>query len=262
MRVQWVTVLVLSCLASVSRAVDVTVCGQHIAPGEIGVMQNDIDCTGSSERIAAIYLGDHATLSMNGHTITATDVDGVVSDVARRCVIQGPGTITGGVTAIRGAIKTRMIVTNVTLTNNLNAIDVALGRADLTDVTSSSTRSGVWAGNIRATRVSVNVDFAGDCILGGTLRGTDVTVSGCHTGVYMQRAVRVTRLDDRDNLTVGVLATRVRLVDSVVTGNIFIGSPLDILSPRRPVLLNTSCDASAQLIDDTVGPTWGVCAGD
>jgi hypothetical protein len=78
----------------------------------------------------------------------------------------------------------------------------------------------------------------------------------------MLRSVRVTRLDDRDNAIIGVTATRVRLVDSVVTGNTFIGDPLDILSRRRPLLVNTSCDASAQWIDDTVGPTWGVCAGD
>jgi hypothetical protein len=44
----------------------------------------------------------------------------------------------------------------------------------------------------------------------------------------------VTRLDARDNVTVGITAKSVRLEDSVVTGNTFLGAPLDMLTRRRP----------------------------
>jgi len=260
--VKRVAIAVVLFASSVAGAVDLTECGQHVSPGSVAIVQNDIDCTGSPERLAAVYLGDQATLQLNGHTITArSDIDGVVGDVARRCAIIGPGVITGAATGIVGA-KTRMTITSVTLTGNRNAIDLPLGRLDLIDVTSSSTFAGISGGDIRATRLAVTTNSGGNCIMGSKLRGVDVTVTGCHTGITMLRSVRVEGLDDRDNLTVGVTATRVRLINSVVTGNIFIGQALDILSRRRPVLTNTTCDASAQWINDTVGPAWGVCAGD
>ena len=257
-----IAVLLLIASASAADAVDVTACGQHVGPGETGVLQSDVDCTASAEPIAAVYLGNRATLSLNGHTIIArADIDGVLGDVARRCTIEGPGTITGARTAFASG-QTRMTIRDVTLVGNRGSIDVPLGRVDLTDVTASSSVGGVRAETVRATRVTVTTNGGGDCILGGTFRGTDVTVTGCHTGIAMQYGVRATRLDDRDNVTVGVVGSRVRLVDSVVTGNTFLGQPLDLLSRRRPSLLLTTCDASAQLIDQTVGPAWGVCAGD
>jgi hypothetical protein len=258
----WTIVLVLL-LASSARGVVVTDCGQHVAPGDTGVLENDVVCTSSSEAIAAVYLGDRATLSLNGHAIIARpDLAGVASDAARRFAVIGPGVITGAALGVAGGAAARATLQNLTLADNRSSIDVPLGRLDMTDVTSHSTDEGIRARDVRAERVSVDVDFAGDCILGRSFRGTDVVVTGCYTGIGMLSRVRAVRLDDRNNLTIGVSTNRARLVDSVVTGNDFIGQPLDLLTQRRPVLVRTTCDASAQRLDSTVGPTWGVCAGD
>jgi hypothetical protein len=255
-------IVVLLLVASTARGVAVTECGQHVAPGDTGVLADDVDCSASSEAIAAVYVGDRATLSLNGHVLIARpDLDGVASDAARRFAIIGPGVITGAALGVAGGAA-RVTMQDVTLGANRDGIDVPLGRLYMTDVTSHSTNGGIRARNIVAERVTVDVDFNGDCILGDSFRGTDVIVTGCHTGIGMLSRVRAVRLDDRNNLTTGVSTNRARLVDSIVTGNIFIGHPLDLLTGRRPVLIRTTCDASAQIVDQTVGPSWGVCTGD
>ena len=261
-RHSWTVVVILLLLASPARSVVVTSCGQHVAPGDTGVLADDVDCSSSSEALAAVYLGDRATLSLNGHVLIARpDLAGVASDAARRFAIVGPGVITGAALGVAGGAA-RVTMQNVVLAANRDSIDVPLGRLYMTDVTAHSTSGGIRASNIVAERVTVDVDFNGDCILGDRFRGTDVIVTGCYTGIGMLSSVRAVRLDDRNNLTIGVSTSRARLVDSLITGNIFIGQPLDLLTRRRPVLVRTTCDASAQLVDQTVGPTWGVCAGD
>ena len=115
--------------------------------------------------------------------------------------------------------------------------------------------------NILANHLTV-MTAQHDCILGNRLRGSDVTVSGCETGITLSGTARVTRLDARDNVTVGIPAKSVRLGDSVVTGNTFLGAPLDMLTRRRPLLVNTTRGVREQLLRDVVGATWGVCASD
>jgi hypothetical protein len=248
-------------LSTAAFATDVTTCGQVVAPGDVGILQADLDCSGvSGPLLAAVLLQENASLSLNGHTLIGrADEPGVVSDVARRCTVSGPGTITGASTGIYVGM-TRLTVHDLVLQQNNLAIDASVGRLDVRNVTADSSVSG---GRIRADHLTVTRDGDGNCIMGGQLRGSDITVTGCHTGVTAG-VVRVTRLDASDNFTIGVTAKKVKLTDSVVTGNIFIGHPLDILTDSMPKLVNTTCGTSAQRDDSPtgVGPTWGVCAND
>jgi hypothetical protein len=47
----------------------------------------------------------------------------------------------------------------------------------------------------------------------------------------------------------------IRLDNSTVTGH-----TIDLLSVRRPRLINSTCGTSSQL--SATGPTWGVCTND
>ena len=259
-----VTLMLLSrpCLAT-----DVASCGQKIGPGDTGVVAADIDCSAADGIFAAVLLGDNATLMLNGHTITGRTsaslprVVGVAGDAARRITIVGPGVIAGSSTGITGGM-TRVTVSGVTLRDNEYSIDVALGKLLVSNVDSTSTVSGISARAIRADHVTVTTNYAGNCIFGKQISGSDVTVSGCHGGVDMLGSVRLTRLDARNNLTIGVAGEHVTLVDSIVTGNIFIGQPLDILTATPPRLVSTQCGTSARVENHVIGPTWGVCAND
>jgi hypothetical protein len=135
------------------------------------------------------------------------------------------------------------------------------GSLDVTNVSVDSLGFGVSAKKISANGLTVTTARQ-DCILGDRLRGTNVTVSGCATGISLTGSARVTGLDARGNVTVGITARAVRLEDSTVTGNMFLGAPLDLLTRRMPRLVNTTCDVSRQFTGDAVGPTWGVCASD
>jgi hypothetical protein len=250
--------------SGVSFATDVTFCGQKIVDGDTGVLQADLDCSAASGIYAAVLIGNRSTLSLNGHTIIGGPADGVAGDVSRRFAIVGPGAINGSLTGIAGGLKTRVSISDVDLSDNQVGIQVVRGTLDLTNVTIASLTTGmVSSRSIRAQTLTVTTNGHGDCILGDGIRGTDVTVTGCFTGIGVLGSVRIDGLTAVDNVTIGVSASRVRLMDSVVTGNTFIGQPLDILSSKRPVLLGTSCGVSRQkLPDGTIGATWGVCADD
>jgi hypothetical protein len=94
--------------------------------------------------------------------------------------------------------------------------------------------------------------------------GTNVVVNdNGHFGLFAQQArLRIDGLTATGNGAFGVEGKRVRLFNSTVTGNEG-GHPsnppfVDVVSTRRPRLVNTVCDHS-------LGPdgiTWGVCSGD
>ena len=58
----------------------------------------------------------------------------------------------------------------------------------------------------------------------------------------------------------GVFAGPIRLVNPNVTGNLYEGEPIDIVTGRRPRLINTTCGRSLDLLAEP--QSWGVCAGD
>ena len=218
-------VALVTCLATRALAVDITDCGQRVPPGDTGVLQNDIDCT-TSDAIAGIFVGDRATLSLNGHTVIGRAypyMEAVVGDAARKFTVSGPGVISGADVGISG--WKRVAVNDVTLTGNTIGIDVPIGHLKLTNVDVNGNATGISGRTIEAEQVTVNMNSGGDCIIGRNFRGTDVTVTGCYEGVGMLGRVSANRLDDRNNVTTGVSGTWI----DEGTG---------------------------------VGPTWGVCPGD
>jgi len=52
------------------------------------------------------------------------------------------------------------------------------------------------------------------------------------------------------------------LIDSLLSANTLNGVLTDIVTGRRPILINASCNVSVRLIDDSPSGTWGVCSGD
>ena len=93
----------------------------------------------------------------------------------------------------------------------------------------------------------------------GSIRGHDLALSGCGTGIQTGRTVDLTRLTWSGG-SYGVISKRVKLVDSSVTG----GTALDIASGRFPRLLGTTCDHSFRLASagTITAETWGVCGSD
>ena len=91
---------------------------------------------------------------------------------------------------------------------------------------------------------------------GRTVTGTNVTVTGNYNGVSSNRRVTLTYLSSTGNVGVsGVQAPRVKLTDSVVTGN----NSIDILASTLPQLVNTTCGTSGAFLTAT---PWGVCTDD
>jgi len=150
-------------------------------------------------------------------------------------------------------------LSDLVLVDNENSIDV-VGRLTASRIVANSNRHGVRAsGTMRLSDVSVS-NSGGDGILGPRIVGDGVTVSNCHTAVSSNGRVRLTGLTSTSNLY-GVVARRIVLTDSVLGA----GDP-DVLSVRRPVLVDTVCETSSSLVQApggfVNGPTWGVCAND
>jgi len=186
-----------------------------------------------------------------GHDRRASERRRRITNQAHHGAIVGPGTITGGLTNVVSGYGTLSLM-DVTLLDGINgAVQSQPGSLEVTNVSVRSLGFGISARNILANHLTV-ITAQHDC----------VTVSGCETGITLSGTARVTRLDARDNVTVGITAKSVRLGDSVVTGNTFLGAPLDMLTRRRPLLVNTTRGVREQLLRDVVGATWGVCASD
>ena len=76
-------------------ALDITACGATVPPGETGVLQADLLCSGE---YAGVTLENQATLDMNGHSIRGPAVKGVICTERRCAVMSGvPGSEISGV---------------------------------------------------------------------------------------------------------------------------------------------------------------------
>jgi hypothetical protein len=81
--------------------------------GETALLQNDLSCGGAF--VAAVNLGDHATLDLNGHAITSdTTSNAAVRCTGRRCSVVGPGDISGPDVGIGLVIGRQTRVVNTT----------------------------------------------------------------------------------------------------------------------------------------------------
>ncbi len=238
--------IIVLLLATIGRAdaTDITACGQQVEAGETGVLTTDLVCTDPLDV-------DGGTLDFAGHTITQTGGrSGVVCGDS--CTLTGPGEITGAHASDPNVSASGVVIYGSRVTiQDLNIHDNDWGivgqvrSATLNNVAvSNSVHSGIYL-NARVKGTNVTVSNSGEFGLLGSQR---VAMSGVTvTGSGMAGVISA----------VGRLALR----DSTVTGNG--GGTLDLLSPRRPKLMNTVCDHSAMLnSDDSTGPPWGVCTQD
>ena len=266
--------------AAPARALDITGCPAVVPRGEIGVVQADFDCVGSSPDSPnfPIVLERGARLDLNGHTITFVQTSLTIAPVTceAACEVHGPGTLRKGSGAGAGiwtAAGRPASIHDLDISGFHTGIAAPRGRVTLANVAIDSTHMGIVAARrLELAHVLVSlpggpfgtVGGVGECIgatqRGGRVRGDDVTVSGCLHGVYGTRGVEVSALSVSSSYIGVFSAGGVELSDSTVTGSEY----ADIYSGRRPELTNTSCDTSLRYLVSAALPDgpWGVCAND
>jgi len=276
-------------LAVPAQAVDITACGQLVPAGDVGVLQDDLDCGGDEAAgrclepaavacaenpactdtgCGGIVLRADATLQMNGHTVA----NGTVSCPLKSCSIIGPGVIAGGYGLDSTGTGTLTVSGGLDVHGGEIGIAAYTGHAVLQDVTVSDVENN-W-GIIGFRKLLLTNVTANDCEIGilayGPLKGSNITANdNTRAGIVAVRSVKVTGLMATGNGatpegTGGVQAAKglVRLVDSVVTGNFFQGTtPLDLNTARRPRLIDSTCEHSG-LRGTATGSAWGVCSQD
>jgi hypothetical protein len=264
--------LLLALLHSASAtSVDITACPAAVPAGAMGVVQADLNCTSSTDS-GYVTLGQGATLQLNGHSLTFNPGSTASALVVCEgtCTVTGPGTLTsststGSFAGIWVQTGKTVKVSNVAIDGTYNGIVNIFGKALVTDTTISAVQWGI-AGVKKAKVKNLTVTVAspgGYCIgatdeTGSGVVGSNVTLTSCADGIWASKKVVLTGLTANNNTGVGIYSGgKIVLRDSSVTGS----GILDLLSGRRPVLVNSSCDHSAQDTTDPL-PTWGVCASD
>ena len=248
-------VLVLAFLASNSWAGTRPIVGCHdaVLTGDVGVLQNDLDCSGAAYGTWGVTLAPGAVLDLAGHAIR-NGFGGVWCQ--GKCMILGPGEISGtSELAIHTSDKTTVSDLLIQDTGGgifppdagdverLRAVRVKLRNVTMVRV-GTGVRSGVYGWQIVAK--GVTVADSGFGLYADGVRGKDVTLTGnAENGV---RATKATFVDlvATGNGAAGVEALYVRLMDSTVTGNDGYGDGRDVIGlAREPMLVNTTCGRSA-----------------
>jgi hypothetical protein len=95
MRLLAISLLLLS--TQPAAALDILTCGAVVPRGEVGVLQNDLTCSGE---YAAVSLESGASVDLNGHAIHGPATKGVICLGTRCAVTRGVrgGEITGTIT--------------------------------------------------------------------------------------------------------------------------------------------------------------------
>jgi hypothetical protein len=260
----WSIALGVMLLGGIAHAVDVTSCGQTLHPGEVGVLQNDLTCnTGTGVR-----LENGAVLDLGGHTLTIQLGSFTAVECLARCSVLGAGRLTRVGAGPSGAASSRKArgesSTGLDLDGFAVGIQAPFARITLTDTIIQNVYLGVEGHRLDIDDVTIAtvVDSNTTCLTGftGRIRGQDLSLSGCGTGIQVGRAVDLTRLTWAGGGVGVITEKRVKLVDSSVTG----GSIVDVASGRLPRLLGTTCDHSFRVDSEghiTAEP-WGVCGSD
>lgn len=233
-------VLVLSTGAS-AQPVSITACGQTVGPGESGVVENDLTCpVGVGTFVVAV--GNGGSLDLAGHALAGART-GIRCE--RRCTISSTGTlglISDSETGVGAGIAAvsdggRITISNVHLDNHSIALltDFDTGKVYATDLTLTYNGFGMQARKIRVTNLTASANFTVAQAGKTTIEDSTVVASGgsAFTG------------------------RKVVLVNSSVTGS---QSGIDLLTQRRPRVVNSTCEVSRILQNPT--ETWGVCAND
>jgi hypothetical protein len=230
--------------ASARVPVAVSTCGQFLFKRQVGVLMNDLDCTGVGE---GVFL-EGAALKMNGHSIRGATSGDILCKGS--CKVTGPGELTDsnvGIAVFPDSPRHRSVqLTGVDLHNDGTGINVSEPvpsnnlKIILTDVTShGNALDGISCASARVR--GKNVTTNGNAVVG--LRANAATI--------LQNFTSIGNSLGYDNLGDGPSLLR----DSAITGST---SGVDLSTKLRPVLVDTTCEHS-------LGPAlqpWGVCSGD
>lgn len=292
----WLFAIVLGSPVAGRAVVPITSCGQKVPAGETGVLQNDVECdyrcTGDRSIVCGfdgngrcgdkgycaaedVTLKRDAVLDLNGHTVSAAYQNYAVICLqgasSGRCVVRGPGTLSGGHVGILST-GPDVLVDRVTIDADYDTV-VTPGFAEIrrSSLFSGAMDNGVHGGAgvklVRTESIYGTISSGGDIELArvklgrgrtyvetpAAVRGHDVVMAGL---VWIQgRDVRLRRAKTRrsDVYTWGSAVDadhRVRLVDSDVTF---------VAAPTVPLLVRSTCEYS--YVSDTHA-TWGLCTSD
>jgi hypothetical protein len=268
-------ILALSlCFAFAHRAaamvVPITACGQTVPDHARGILQNDLDCPGTTQ---TVHVGSSARLELNGHTITAAD-NGSVIDVHSpgKHVVVGPGRLVN-VTIACGVgfhYQRRLQVQSVDIVSTpfgaIDCLDQDAFRQNpmsVRDVQVTGTSAfGITGQDVQVRNVSVTGSSIA-AILAINVKGQGVSIvgnagAGIRSDVSQSENVVLKNADIRDNAGWGIVSHSIRLKDSTVTGN---GSTdgYDLASIVKPVIPGSTCERSLH-----IGPAtpWGICSND
>ena len=293
----FVTVLLLG---GAARAIDITACGQTVPDDETGLLQGDLDCNGGPRRCflngspcsvdadcpspsygscsqRAVVLGWLARLDLNGHVLVAEgdraaaingDPVGTAVMCLREesllgeCTVRGPGQISGGRFAV---LASRLDIADVDVHDTIQGI-TASERMTATNVTANNNYfNGVFTYRLRASNLTASNNTVDGVVAGKRFVGTNIIVRNNGFSGLVATRFRISALVAEDNGSSGVysLGTGV-LYDSVLSGNLYEGAGLDLLTHGRPRLIRSTCGFSARFADDSnePGAPWGVCSGD
>jgi hypothetical protein len=269
-------------------ALDVTSCGTTVPAGEVGELVADLDCTNGPGHCAddpaiscssagggfvdcpnsgcityGVHLAPSATLDMNGHTISGGDYGVLCRDFG--CAVDGGGgTIANEeFSAIWLFGGGRLTVSHLTIHDTKRGSIVLAFFASklvLRDVTSYNSAGIGTNVDIDATDVSVAGSPPGGCGFGGSLQGGKLRASNVQANYVSGTRLKARNLTVDADCAQGIrIDGKATLIGSSITG----AQQVDVLTAKRPHLAHTTCGTSAQLLaDGSVGPTWGVCAGD
>lgn len=287
-----VVLLLAGTLLLVGRAtaLDVSTCATVVPAGDTGVLQADLECTGTGFDDPAVQLGSGAILQMNGHRIDHPEVPGDLYGFGVRCpsgkcTIHGPGEITGDLVGIEGP---KLVVSDILIH------DTVLGIAALRVILDAGgSVAGVKYGDLLASNVTLLANGSG--ILGRSVRASGIVVSQSEQLGIQAKKVRGTVITANDNGWVGIAAEQcnvdgltatgngafaavfgggvevyrgtARLRNATLTGNraFLDGASVDgdIVAVRTPRLENVVCDHSVRIVQ--LGQSAGslsVCSGD
>jgi hypothetical protein len=259
-----ISLLVASLLATPAHALDISACGTVIPPGETGVLTTDLVCSPTD---VGIHMNDRSTLDLNGHTITGgvKGVEGSVSSRSHgfstydRCRILSSmpgGAIVGSKFGISNCRKTE--VSNVeVIGTTLQAIGG--GRVALTDVTLRDGAAPLTVSALTARNLTVTNNHDVSQVRRASIRGLTATANQ-GDWVFQARSMVVRDATITGNIGVGIIASRLILLQSTVTGNDTAGTGIDLVTSHAPRLVDSTCGRSEQ--SDLPGSSWHICTDD
>jgi hypothetical protein len=275
MRVCVLAFFVSCTIAGAAFAVDVTTCGQVVAPTEVGELVGDLDCSGAATGSRAVVLGNRATLKLNGHTITAAPEGfGVSCEAVRRCTISGPGFILGAPPVNTPGVgiasdKNVSVEGSIEIYRHAVGIKADDGKATLSGIILRNNGDGVVAKIVRGEGFFVlNSDRVGITahkkVYGGPIEIRDSGWAGIETLKFKLDGLNATTNGFSGTTSGGGIMAERRgvLRNSHLSANAFNGAPVDVLTGKEPVMIDSDCSFSAMLVGGVPSGTWGVCTAD